>query len=258
MASARRPASAFRSLVARWLLIDGAVPLSAGDRNCLHAGELIHPSDGCIRIAGAWWDHQSCADACNTKACQRHTEPAPKPLLRRDKTELGMEIRGCRHEDTPSRLIPVPCCQKLLQFYGLVELVATARSHGSRLQVGREGNCLERKVAQPIGITFACARVRDDFSRDLVRGQIGTFINANRHCSHFKCDAHDPNEFGIKLLTIEVWPDRHWSAYRQRALPAKAIFHEMVLGAMGHSPLVSRSVHVGFPGERSCCTGRFS
>jgi hypothetical protein len=126
-------------------------------------------------------------------------------LLRGDKTELGMDIRGRRHGDTSSRLIPRAPGSKLLQFYGLVEREVMIVA----LQLGRGGNCLERKVAQPIGITFACARVRDDFSRDLVRGQIGTFIDANRHCNHFKCDAHDPDEFGIKLLTVEVRPYWH-------------------------------------------------
>jgi hypothetical protein len=87
--------------VARWLLIDSGVPYGADGRNGLRAGHLVRGCHRRIGLARAKRDHHGRTYRCHTKTRQREPEAAPKTLFRRAIAELGMEVLGRRHGDTP-------------------------------------------------------------------------------------------------------------------------------------------------------------
>ena len=128
-----------RAVFVGWLRIDGGVPHRTRGRNCLRAG---HRVPGCYRGIGlesAGRGHNGRTDPNHAETCQRQPEAAPQALLRREKAEVGMEILGRGHGDTPTNLSPIPPGPKLGQLCRLVELVAAAMLLARRRQRGLDG-----------------------------------------------------------------------------------------------------------------------
>ena len=92
-----------------------------------------------IGLESAGRGHNGRTDPNHAKTCQRQPEAAPQALLRREKAEVGMEILGRGHGDTPTNLSPSPPGPKLGQLCRLVELVAAAMLLARRRQRGLDG-----------------------------------------------------------------------------------------------------------------------
>jgi len=125
-------------------------------RNTLQPALVLigsHRVPGCYRGIGlesAGRGHNGRTDPNHAKTCQRQPEAAPQALLRREKAEVGMEILGRGHGDTPTNLSPIPPGPKLGQLCRLVELVAAAPSKkASSVNIARLACRVCQDVASP-------------------------------------------------------------------------------------------------------------